>query len=91
MNRQLLPIKENSEVVYRFVVLYFPAKFPCSKQLGHVDTAGLSVVTKDHVSQGAREKGLNSEAKGETARLLLCCPIFPTTSCPKSGLVWFGF
>lgn len=63
MSRQLSLIKEKSKVVYQFAVLYFPGKFSCNKQLSHVDTAGLSVVTKDHVSQGARD-GFEFRGKG---------------------------
>lgn len=85
MSRQLSPIKENSKVIYK-LVLYFLGKFSFNKGLSHVDTAGLSVVTKDRVSQGAREKDLKLEVNGCT-HLLSHCHKFPNASCPKSGFV----
>lgn len=73
MSRQLSLIKEKSKAVYQFVVLNFPGKFSCNKQLSHVDIAGPSVVTKDHMSQGARER---SEFRGK--RILTSPSMLPS-------------
>lgn len=74
MSRQLSPIKEKSKVIYK-LALYFLGKFSYNKGLSHVDRAGLSVVTKDLVSQGATEKDLELEVK-RCKHLLSRCPKF---------------
>lgn len=88
VSRQLSPIRENSKVIYK-LVLYFLGKFSCNKGLSHVNTTGLNVITKDQMSQGAREKDLKLEVNG-CKHLLLRYPKFPNASCPKSGFVLRG-